>query len=67
MTKKLSQPRETGSEKAGSSCGKCGADLPLLTSPYGSTSPGVCPKCWPEQASTQLEAQTAAAEAKDTP
>lgn len=58
---KLSQPRETGSEKSGDLCDKCGTDVPLLTSVYGSTTPGVCPSCWPDASPTQLEAQVAAA------
>lgn len=68
MNNKLSQPRETGSEKANSLCSTCGCQVPLLTSAYGSTAPGLCPSCWPEQSSapTQLQAQNAAADAADS-
>jgi len=57
----LSLPRETGVEKSDQNCAICGGSVPTVTSGYGSTSPGACPTCWPASASTQLEAQTAAA------
>jgi len=58
----LAQPRETGSEKSGFTCKLCGAQLPAVTSIYGSVSPGACPSCWPAVAPTQLAAQKAAAD-----
>ena len=60
----LSLPRETGVEKSTQSCPVCGGPVPTVTSAYGSTSPGACPTCWPAAASTQLEAQQAAAGAE---
>lgn len=58
----LSLPRETGVEKSDQECPNCGGPVPTVTSGYGSTSPGACPTCWPETASTQLEAQQTASE-----
>jgi hypothetical protein len=57
----LSLPRETGSEKSDLRCQNCGDLVPAVTSPYGSTSPGACPVCWPAAAPSQLAAQLAAA------
>lgn len=56
-------PRETGSEKSGRDCEKCGTDLPLVTTVYGSSVVGVCPKC--NKGSDQLKAQRAAARKSD--
>lgn len=58
MSNPLTQPRETGIEKSGSTCPKCGETLPVVTSAYGSTTVGACPTC---SAPAQLEAQVAAA------
>jgi hypothetical protein len=63
----LSLPRETGSEKFGTLCPICGALVPSVTSPYGSTSPGACSVCWPAVAPTQLAAQVAAANVPEAP
>jgi hypothetical protein len=63
----LSLPRETGVEKSSQSCPTCGGSVPTVTSPYGSTSVGACPTCWPASASSQLEAQQTAALAVDEP
>lgn len=52
-------PRETGSEKSDRECAKCGTDLPLVTTVYGSSVVGICPKC--NRGSDQLKAQKAAA------
>lgn len=38
-------PRETGSDKSTVTCPSCGGQLPVTTSPYGSTRTGACPKC----------------------
>lgn len=40
-------PRETGSEKADTTCPSCGGPVPVLETAYGSVSPGPCPKCHP--------------------
>lgn len=61
----LSQPRETGSQKAELTCPRCGGQVPLVESAYGSISPGACPNCWPADASSQMEAQVAAAQDED--
>jgi hypothetical protein len=61
----LSLPRETGSEKSDLECPTCGGLVPVVTSAYGSTSPGACPICWPAAAPSQLAAQLAAANAPD--
>lgn len=50
-------PRETGAEKSGKQCPVCGADLPAVTTPYGSTTAGACSEC----SDDALEAQKAAA------
>jgi len=64
----LAQPRETGSEKASTTCVQCGGEVPVVETAYGSTAPGACPKCWPQadDSKDQLTAQKAAA-AKDAP
>lgn len=56
-------PRETGSEKSGRDCPECGTDLPAVTTVYGSTVVGICPKC--NKGSDQLKAQRAAARDKE--
>jgi len=59
----LSQPRETGSQKAKVECPECGGKVPVVESEYGSLAPGACPKCWPKaDKASQQEAQEAAAE-----
>lgn len=60
-------PRETGSQKSGTSCPVCGSALPLVTSAYGSTHAGACASCEAGGASSQLEAQKAAAEEPKEP
>lgn len=56
-------PRETGSEKSGAECPTCGAELPVVATPYGSQVKGACPNC---TTGDQLEAQTAAANEEKT-
>jgi ribosome-binding protein aMBF1 (putative translation factor) len=56
-------PRETGSEKSGRDCETCGTELPSVTTVYGSSVVGVCPKC--DKGSDQLKAQRAAARSKE--
>lgn len=60
-------PRETGSEKSGVSCPACGNPLPLVTTAYGSTHAGACAHCEAGTASSQLEAQKAAADEPKEP
>jgi len=63
-------PRETGNEKSTAECPNCGAELPVVETPYGSTSTGVCSKCWPEgeqKPADQLQAQQAAANGGSQP
>lgn len=52
-------PRETGNEKSSATCPTCGEQLPVVSTPYGSTVAGACPNC---VGGAQLEAQKAAAE-----
>jgi hypothetical protein len=40
-------PRETGQEKAPSTCANCGAEVGVVEAPYGGTAPANCPKCYP--------------------
>lgn len=62
-------PRETGEEKTTTECGTCGTQLPVVVSPYGSRTTGLCPKCWGAAAGTpdQQAAQQAAADQADVP
>lgn len=48
----MTMPRETGSEMG--ECANCGGPVPILESPYGSTSPGPCPKCYPAEAPREV-------------
>ena len=61
MSETEALPRETGSEKT-TPCPICGADLPAVSTEYGSTTAGACPNC---VEGAQLEAQKAAAAAAD--
>lgn len=45
MSDETPLPRETGSDKSGTTCFTCGTDLPSVSSPFGSVSAGSCPKC----------------------
>jgi len=63
---RLSQPRETGIERAQVACSNCGGPVPLVQTQYGSTAVGACPKCWPvangaTSSPSQLAAQQLAA------
>lgn len=40
-------PRETGAEKASTTCPKCGTTLQVNETPYGGTAPAPCPTCYP--------------------
>lgn len=61
MSNPLSQSRQTGTEKSGDACPRCGTTLPVVTSAYGSTTVGACSSCSATEPFTQLEAQVAAA------
>jgi Zn-finger nucleic acid-binding protein len=55
-------PRETGSDKSGSTCPTCGTDLPTVRTAYGSETAGPCPNCTGEsleEAEKALERENA--------
>ena len=61
-------PRETGAEKASTTCANCGTTLKVVESPYGGTAPEACPKCYPATAPGDANArQQAGAGSSSTP
>lgn len=63
-----SLPRETGAEKASTTCSNCGTTLQVVEAPYGGTSPSACPKCYPATAPGDANArQQAGAGSSSTP
>lgn len=64
-----SLPRETGAEKASTTCANCGTTLQVVESPYGGTSPSACPKCYPatDPKAGANERQQAGAGSSSTP